>query len=96
MMKKFVLLLGLIICLFSCWGNDYPYRIVQMENEEYVIQHKVYACFGWKGSTGWRIYTDASGSYRFKSKLEASKAYARLIAEYQAVKNANKVKKIIK
>ena len=96
-MKKFLVLLGMITCLFSC-SNDkgHPYRIVQMENGEYIIQYKAAPCFGWKNSVGWIDYTDASGSYRFENKLEVSEAYVKLVNEYIEQKRANTVKEIIK
>ncbi|HUU88702.1 MAG TPA: hypothetical protein VMX17_13255 [Candidatus Glassbacteria bacterium] len=83
----------IILGIFGCSGDSSPYRIIQMENEEYVIQYKAVPSFG---CVGWVTYVDASGSYRFDNRFDAGEAYSRLVDEYMEKKRANKVKEILK
>ena len=94
MKKVIILLTSLIIFLSLISCNDKPYRIVQMENGQYVIQKEI--SFSTDLFTRWQVYCDASKCYRFDTKFEASEAYCDLMEVFESNKRANTIKEVVK
>lgn len=86
-MKNIIILFSILVCLLSC--SQEPYRIVQMENDQYVIQNRI-------SFIEWRTYCDAEKCFRFNTKLEASKAFVELMNDYNEGQRANTLKTVIK
>ena len=87
-MRK-LLLICILFLLIGCSGaEEHPYRLVQMQNGEYVIQKK----FGFY----WSTWTTYHGSFRYNTEEEAMKAYNSVIKTYIGAQQAHTVKKVIR
>ena len=77
--------------LFAC--SPPPYRVVEMENGQYVVQQNIgFVVF----ETLWVNYYDASKCYRFDTMFEATEACSLLIKEHEENRRARTGKKVLK
>ena len=94
MKRLFIILLLFSLFLFSCTDGS-KYRVVQMENDKYVIQENYPPTFLhiWETHYG---YDDDTFNYMYKTKEAACSKMSKLIEKDREYKRSKTVKQIIK